>query len=403
MNLPFGRKQTPVNIQRESYAMATREGNSAEITMYGQIVERRPVDWWTGKTIEGNFIVKSEFLEDLKAIEGVRKLTIRLDSLGGDAYASLLIHNRLKELKAKKVIQVDGVAMSGGSIIMCAGDTVRVNPGSLIMIHKCLALLIGMYNEDDLNKVINSNQAVDKALAAIYTKKTGMPEDEVLALMGEETYLTGEEAVQKGFADELLENEDAPEIAASADHNTLFVNGRALATMGYPLPEGIPVAPAAHAAPQTTQKPPEESGEGGQEIMANNLEELRAQNPDLAESIMAEAKAAAAADVAAATEAERQRLREIDSIASIYDNETVEAAKYGEKPCNAQELAFRAAQKAAQSGKAFLKDLEEDGKQSNAGKVPAAAADPEPPKATPTQEDRIAQGAEAARALTGKK
>ena len=170
MNLPFGRKQTPVNIQRECYAMATREGNSAEITMYGQIVERRPVDWRTGKTIEGNFIVKSEFLEDLKAIEGVRKLTIRLDSLGGDAYASLLIHNRLKELKAKKVIQVDGVAMSGGSIIMCAGDTVQVNPGSLIMIHKCLALLIGMYNEDALNKVINSNQAVDKALAAIYTK-----------------------------------------------------------------------------------------------------------------------------------------------------------------------------------------------------------------------------------------
>ena len=187
-----------------------------------------------------------------------------------------------------------------------------------------------------------------------------------MALMGEETYLTGEEAVQKGFADELLENEDAPEIAASADHNTLFVNGRALATMGYPLPEGIPVAPAAHAAPQTTQKPPEESGEGGQEIMANNLEELRAQNPDLAESIMAEAKAAVAADVAAATEAERQRLREIDSIASIYSDELVNEAKYGEKACSAQELAFRAAQETAKRGKDALKDMEKDAEASGA-------------------------------------
>lgn len=398
----FGRRQQPVNIQRECYAMATREGNSAEITMYGQIVERAPTDWF-GQPIKGSWIIKSEFLEDLKAIAGVRKLTIRLDSLGGDAYASLLIHNRLRELKAKKTVQVDGVAMSGGSIIMCAGDTVRVNPGSLIMVHKCLALLFGMYNEDDLNKIVSSNQAVDKALATVYSKKTGMTEDEVLAMMADETYMTGEEAMEKGFADELIENEDAPAIAASADHNTLFVNGRALATMGYPLPEGIPVAPAAQAAPPTTEKPPENSGEGGQDIMAKNLEELRAENPELAESIMAEAKAAAAADVTAATEAERQRLRDIDSIAGIYDDEIVNDAKYGEKPCNAQELAFRAAQKAAQSGKAFLKDLEEDGKQSNAGKVPAAAADPEPPKATPTQEDRIAQGAEAARALTGKK
>lgn len=405
MNLPFGRKQQPVNIQRECYAMATKEGNSAEITMYGQIVERRPMDWWTGKPIEGNFIVKSEFLEDLKQIEGVRKLTIRLDSLGGDAYASLLIHNRLQELKAKKTIQVDGVAMSGGSIIMCAGDTVKVNPGSLIMIHKCLALLIGWYNEDDLSKVSSSNQATDKALAAIYAKKTGLSVEELLSMMGNETYMTGEEALKKGFADELLENEDAPVIAASADHTTLFVNGRALATMGYPLPEGIPVALAADAAIPTTQKPPEDSGEGGQEIMAQNLEELRAQNPELAESILAEAKAAVAADVTAATNAERQRLHEIDSIASIYDDETVNDAKYGDNPCSAQEMAFRAAQKAAKTGKKFLDDMEADGKESNADKVPAAAAETNPAgqDKQPTQEERIAQGAEAARAVNGKK
>ncbi len=400
----FGRRQQPVNIQRECYAMATREGNSAEITMYGQIVERAPTDWF-GQPIKGSWIIKSEFLEDLKAIAGVRKLTIRLDSLGGDAYASLLIHNRLRELKAKKTVQVDGVAMSGGSIIMCAGDTVRVNPGSLIMVHKCLALLFGMYNEDDLNKIVSSNQAVDKALATVYSKKTGMTEDEVLAMMADETYMTGEEAMEKGFADELIENEDAPAIAASADHNTLFVNGRALATMGYPLPEGIPVAPAAQAAPPTTEKPPENSGEGGQDIMAKNLEELRAENPELAESIMAEAKAAAAADVTAATEAERQRLRDIDSIAGIYDDEIVNDAKYGEKPCSAQEMAFRAAQKAAKSGKDFLKGMEEDGKDSNAGKVPAASAAPEVPATTtePTREERIAQGSEAAKAALGTK
>lgn len=410
MSLFFGKAgkgRSPVNIQRECYAMASANGTSAEITMYGQIVERRPIDWWTGEPIEGNFIIKSEFLEDLKSIEDVKNLTIRLDSLGGDAYASLLIHNRLKELKAKKTVQVDGVAMSGGSIIMCAGDTVRVNPGSLIMIHKCLALLLGWYNEDDLNKVGDSNRAVDKALAAIYTRKSGMTEKEILDMMGQETYMTGEEAVGMGFADSLVENEDAPQIAASADYKTLFVNGRTLSTMGYPLPEGIPIAPAAQAAPQKTEKPQKESGEGGNKIMAKNLEELRAENPELAQSVMAEARAEVAAnanaDVEAAVKAERDRLQEIDSIASIYDDEMVNAAKYGDKACSAQELAFRAAQQAAQKGQKFLDDMKEDGASSNASKVPAAAAETNPVSNKDgeklSKEDRFAQGQEAAKAI----
>ena len=231
----------PVRIQRGCYAMATRTDDSAEITMYGQIVEKRPRNFWTGKAIPGNFIIKAEFLEDLKAIEGVRKLTIRLDSLGGDAYASLLIYNRLRELKAHKTVQVDGVAMSGGSVIMCAGDTVKVNPGSLIMIHKTVSFLRGLYNVNDIDKAMGSNNAADKALAKVYSKKAGITEDEALELMANETYMTGDEALEKGFADEIVTNEAAPVIAASADHNTLFVNGRALAAMGYSLPESIPV------------------------------------------------------------------------------------------------------------------------------------------------------------------
>ena len=396
MNLPFG-KRPEVSIQRDCYAMATREGNSAEITMYGRIVERRPTEWWTGKAIEGNFIVKSEFLEDLKAIEGVRKLTIRLDSLGGDAYASLLIHNRLRELKAKKTIQVDGAAMSGGSIIMCAGDTVKVNPGSLIMVHKCRALLMGYYNEDDLEKIRQSNIAVDKAIVTTYARKTGHDEATILAMMKDETYLTGQEAVEHGFADGLVENEDAPQIAASADHNYLIVNGRAFSTMGYPLPEGIPVAPAEQTAPTSTQEPPQDSGEGGQDIMAQNLEELRAQNPELAESIIAEVKASLAGDVSTATESERQRLRDIDSIAPIYDDEIVNGAKYGEKPCTAQEMAFRAAQKAALKGKDFLNDLEGDTKASGSAQVNAAPA-PED-NTEPSPQERRAAGKADAQAL----
>lgn len=130
-----------ISISKKVYTMATTDesGSSAEITMYGDIYEQQPTNWW-GEPIEGQYILLSEFLEDLKQISSCKNITIRMNSYGGDAGASNMIHNRLRELSrsgAKLTCIVDGVAMSGGSIIMCACDTVKVNPSSIIMIHKC--------------------------------------------------------------------------------------------------------------------------------------------------------------------------------------------------------------------------------------------------------------------------
>ena len=131
--------------------------------------------------------------------------------------------------------------------------------------------------------------------------------------------------------------------------------------------------------------------------MAKNLEELRREDPALAEQMMAEARAivsasgtggvpaaptAPAAPSAAPTpqtsgitdpaQAERQRLRDIDALAGVFDAETINAAKYGEHPCTAQEMVYQQAQKAAQQGRQFLAALEADSKESGAQNVSAA-------------------------------
>lgn len=392
----FRRAKPAVNIQRDFYTMATVDGDEAEIIMYGEIVEERPRDWWTDEPLEGNYIVLDEFLEDLKQVSDVSKITIRLNSVGGDAYAAIPIHNRLRELKAKKTVIVDGVAMSGGSLIMCAAETVKVNASSLIMIHKCWCRIWGGFNADELRKLAASNDAVDKAQAAIYKRKTGMSEEDILTMMADETYMTGTEAVEKGFADELMEG-DAPNIAASADLSTLYVNGRAL-RLSNPLsklPESIPTVKSDDTSVKTNKNMPAKTGgqEGGK-TMAKNLEELRAENPELAEQIMAEAQAAASQDagtVSAAVEAERKRIAEIDEIAALYDDETVREAKYGENPCTAQEMAFAAAKKAAKKGQKFMGELNDDFKASGAEDVDATPAVEEDDKPL-TPEQRMAQG-----------
>ena len=74
----------PVHIDRSVYAMSMADGQNAEITMYGQIVERQPTNWW-GDPIPGDYIIQSEFLADLDSISKAKFVTIRMNSLGGDA------------------------------------------------------------------------------------------------------------------------------------------------------------------------------------------------------------------------------------------------------------------------------------------------------------------------------
>ncbi len=409
LEIIFNRNRKPkaISINRGPYVMEMADGENAEITMYGEIVERQPKHWWTGEPLEGDFIVQDEFLRDLENLSGAKTLTIRMHSIGGDAGVSILIHNRLRDLSAKGTALtciVDGVAMSGGSLIMCACDNVEVNPSSLVMIHKAAISIWDSCNADDLRKHASALDAWDKAQVSIYKRKApGLSDMTISNMMAKTTYMTGTEAVEKGFANKLLENAEPLNIAASADGRSLFVRGRQIHLMpGMFAPEDIPtVTPEAEATVEANnQKPAQTGGQNGGNIMAKTLEELRKEDPALAEQLMAEARAAVSASGVSSTpaapatpappaappaapsaqgaegvdpaQAERQRLQDIDALAGVFDAETIKAAKYGEHPCTAQEMVYAAAQKAAQQGQKFLAALMADTSGSGAQDVGAA-------------------------------
>ena len=390
---PFRHISQSIHIDRGPYSMKMEDGVNAEVTMYGEVVERHPTNWWTGEKLEGDFIAQDDFLQDLNNLAGAKSLTIRMNSVGGDALVGMVIHNRLRELSAKGmhlICIVDGAAMSAASVIMSACDEVRINPASLVMIHRCWGYLWGGYNADDLRETANMFDAYDRAAVTTYQRKTKLGEDELLRLMSETTYLTGREAVEKGFADTVIEDAEPLNIAASADGRSLFVRGRQFhLTPGMFAPDTIPTVTPEAAAPveANIQKPAQTGGQNGGNIMAKTLEELRKEDPALAEQLMAEARAAVSASGAPAApptpsaqgsvdvdpaQAERQRLQDIDALAGVFDAETINAAKYGEHRCTAQEMVYAAAQKASQQGGKFLAALMADTKGSGAQDVGAA-------------------------------
>lgn len=124
---------------------------------------------------------------------------------------------------------------------MCACDTVQVNPSSLIMIHKCWCSLWGSYNADELRAQAEQQDAWDKMQVAIYKRKTGLSDTVLMHMMAEISTLTGREAVEKGFANELLEDAEPVKIAASADGRSIFVAGRQMHLVpGMFAPDNIP-------------------------------------------------------------------------------------------------------------------------------------------------------------------
>ena len=372
-SLHMGPAADPAATATKFWNVASVSEDEGEITLYGDVMSQRPIDWWTGEPEPGLYITPEGFMEDLTAVKDKARITVKLNSCGGDLYTGIAIHNALKALSGNVNVIVEGIAASAASVIMCAGDTVTVYPGSLIMIHGVSVMLWDSLNIQDMKQLIKGMDASEKAVAEIYDAKTGLGVDTLRNMMTKETWMTGREALDKGFADALKEDEEEPSMSMSADRKVLYVNGVGHNVEGlHNIPGSIPIQKSAKPArrPAANMRPTNKAAktEGGKHHMT--LEELRAQEPELVSQIEQEARNAAQTD---AVTAERRRLADIDSIAaSIPDQQLVHDAKYGDKPCTAQELCFRVMQQSAMSGQRFLQNYAADGAASGTAGVGAA-------------------------------
>ena len=353
---------TPIKF----WNVASTGDDEGEITLYGDVVSRQPVDWWTGEPEPGLYIAPESFMEDLAAVKGKSNITIKINSCGGDLYTGIAIHNAIKGLTGHKVVVVEGIAASAASVIACAGDEVQVYPGSMVMIHGVAGLLYDYYTLADLKKLQKDFDASERAIAEIYHAKTGLEVDQLRSMMTRETWMVGQEAIDNGFADTLLTDE-GPDVTLSADKKVLLVAGIRHDVKGFRhIPGTIPIDNSIHAAPAAGNKPTGNGGENRKEDEPMTLEEMRAQHPDLVAQIEQQAVTNAIAQ-------ERARIEAIDSIAaSVGDAQLVRDAKYGENTCTAEQLALKAMQKQAALGAKHLKDATNDNAESGAADVGAA-------------------------------
>ena len=186
-SLHMGPAADPTATTTKFWNVASVSEDEGEITLYGDVMSQRPIDWWTGEPEPGLYITLGGFMEDLTAVKDKARITVKLNSCGGDLYTGIAIHNALKALSGNVNVVVEGIAASAASVIMCAGDTVTVYPGSLIMIHGVSVRLWDSLNIQDMKQLIKGMDASEKAVAEIYDAKTGLGVDTLRNMRTKET------------------------------------------------------------------------------------------------------------------------------------------------------------------------------------------------------------------------
>lgn len=148
---------------------------------------------------------------------GAGPVTVNINSPGGDYFAGLAIYNQLREHDGAVTVNVVGIAASAASMVAMGSDTLRVARAGFLMIHNAWGVVIG--NQNDMRDAADIFEQFDKAAASVYAVRSGNDRDQIQKWMDRDTFFSGEDAIEHGFADALLasdEIEDDDEPAAAA-------------------------------------------------------------------------------------------------------------------------------------------------------------------------------------------
>lgn len=208
-------------------AAAAESGEDRSISVYDVI----GYDYWTGEGVTAKRIAGA--LRNM----GKGPVTVNVNSPGGDMFEGLAIYNLLREHDGEVTVKVLGLAASAASIIAMAGDTVQIARAGFLMIHN--AWVVAMGNRNDLREYADTLEPFDRAMADIYAARTGEDRDAMAKLMDAESWIGGSDAIEQGFADELLASDQVQQGAGKAAASAIRRVEAALRASGMPKSEAM--------------------------------------------------------------------------------------------------------------------------------------------------------------------
>jgi ATP-dependent protease ClpP protease subunit len=150
------------------------------------------------------------FVDQLNAIT-TPKITVYVNSPGGEVFDGIAIHTALAQSKAHVTTFNTGIAASAASYIMMAGDTIKTARNAMWMLHDASGLVWG--NATACRAQAELLDKLSLNIADMYAMQAGGTKAEWFSkIENTETWYTGEEALAAGLADEMTDaDEDEPD------------------------------------------------------------------------------------------------------------------------------------------------------------------------------------------------
>lgn len=182
-------------------AVGEADQKTIEIYVYGEI------GYWG--------ITSGNFIRDLKSQDdGTSPVMVFFDSIGGDLFDGIAIHNTLNALGERCTARIVGACFSAASVAACGAHQVEMADNALFMIHNPWTYMAG--GSDELRKMADMmDKALDGIVVSYQRRPLRIDETELRRLINEETWLTPAEAKAQGFVDEVLEG-SLPQVSNSA-------------------------------------------------------------------------------------------------------------------------------------------------------------------------------------------
>ena len=239
---------------KQWYRISNQKNKRAKILIYEQI----GVDWF------GDGVSAKEFNKELDALD-VNDIDLHINSPGGNVFDGNSIYNALVNHKAKVHVKVDGIAASIASVIAMAGDDVEMPKNAMMMIHDPSGFVVG--TSADMKKMSGALDKIKGGLISAYRRRSNKTEDQISDMMTDETWLTADEALAAGFADNVSES-----VSISANFRGLsnFKN----------VPECL------RAENKQQQQTPADAGKKEDVTMEITLELIQSKHPEIVAGIL---------------------------------------------------------------------------------------------------------------------
>ena len=357
-------------------------GDTAELQLFGTIQSEE--DWWSD-----DCVTYRNFINELNGLGDKKSINVVIHSIGGDVFAANAIYSALAMNKATITGTIIGICASAATIVLMACDSRRIAKNAILMAHNPSVSLWGSYQADDLLKLAEVTNQGKKSIVAAHMERLDKTEEEINQLMDEESWYVGQEAVDAGFCDSVIE----ADFQNSALSKKFMVNGVPYSFRNYVekfVPDNIrekvldlsktpqKETGAFFDTPKNKQKGNEKMDEENKTtLVISDAAGLKAAYPQLCAQIAADA-----------VSAERERLKAIDEISKGIPEDVLMKARY-EEPISAADLALAQMKANNAAGQQFLNSMVQE--MQNSG---AAAVGTEPNTGYDTAQQKQAESAQ---------